>query len=188
MVGWGIFFIFLAFFSLISASTSGYEAGIGAAILWAAVGSILIARGRAKRKQREEQQRTIIVNNYTTPLPRGYQGAAVKASSRVVVSRRFPVAGVTFKNDDGTSRQQILREICKGEDDGVTNAWLEWYQYRGEDAYRVMTSAGCVGTVRKNDIVEAVTAIGAKTVDLEIEMFETEDGRALYRADLIADS
>jgi len=69
MVGLGVFFIFLALFSAISASTSGVAAAYGAAVLWAAVGSVLIARGRDRQKQKQSQQQTVIVNNYITQAP-----------------------------------------------------------------------------------------------------------------------
>lgn len=112
---------------------------------------------------------------------------AARASARVVRQKAFPVAGVTFRNDDGTSRQDILREICGGMEDGSATAWLEWFQYKGEDAYRVMTAEGCVGNVRRCDIREVVTAVGASDVELQVEYFETDDGRELYRADIMAD-
>ena len=69
MVGLGIFCIFLALFSAISAATSGAVAGFGVAVIWAAVGSLLIARGRDRQKQKQSQQQTVIVNNYITQVP-----------------------------------------------------------------------------------------------------------------------
>lgn len=189
MIIWGAIAILAAFGAL------GMGA-VAAAMFWAAVGSGLIAYGihRNRQKQQQAQQQTVIVNNYTMqqppvqpqpdPQPQP-SGMTIRATSGVVIQKRFAVAGVTFDNDDGSSRQEILREICEGDEDGDTEAWLEWYQYRGQDAYRVMTPHGCVGNVRKNDVREAVTAIGASKVDLAVEQFEREDGTLIYRADLI---
>lgn len=189
MIAWGVICII---FALVNIQTISYtEYGIGAVIFWAALGSVLIARGISKKREQAQlqaQQQTVIVNNYTMPAASGGQivrnTSALRATASVYQPKLFPVAGVTFQNDDGSSRQQILREICAGDEEGNTEAWLEWYQFNGRDAYRVMTPLGCVGNVRKNDVREAVTAIGAGKVDLDVELFETEDGRQIYRADL----
>lgn len=153
-------------------------------IFWAAVGSALIAYGihRNKQRQAQAQQQTVIVNNYT--MPQG-PGTVVRHTSSVPRRSVFPVAGVTFKNDDGSSRQEILRTICGGGEEGSTEAWLEWYQYRGEDAYRVVTPEGIVGNIRKSDIQAAVTAIGAEKVRLDVEQFENDDEVLIYRADVV---
>lgn len=158
-------------------------------LAWAAVGSALIAWGihRNKQKQSQAQQQTVIVNNYTTVPPAGQGSRIVRATSHVVSSKQFPVAGVTFSNDDGSPRQEILREICEGGKTGRTEAWLEWYEYHGSDAYRVMTPFGCVGNVRRNEIIPAVAAIGDRQVTLSAELFKTDDGREIYRADLVPD-
>ena len=44
-------------------------AALGAVVLWAAIGSVLIARGISKNKQKQSQQQTVIVNNYITQAP-----------------------------------------------------------------------------------------------------------------------
>lgn len=100
-------------------------------------------------------------------------------------TRAFPVAGVTFKNEDGSDRQGILRELCNGEDSGAAVAWLEWYQYNGKDAFRVVTDRGCIGNVHREDINRVLTAVGASVFELDIELFTTDDGRDIYRADMM---
>lgn len=99
----------------------------------------------------------------------------------------FSVAGVTFDNDDGTSRQEILREICEGDLDGVDeNCWLNPYLYNGEMALGVMTSFGCVGNIRRNDVEEVLerSKMSKTGARLQAELFETDDGREIYRADV----
>lgn len=46
-----------------------------AVVFWAAIGSILIARGISKNKQRQQQsqQQTVIVNNYIQQTPQEKQ-------------------------------------------------------------------------------------------------------------------
>ena len=187
MVVIGVVCIILAFTCISSGSVPGmdntpYMLG---AIVWAAIGSVLIAKGKAKKK--EAKKTDVIVNSYTVPQRPQTPVSRPAARVSVITSAIFPVAGVTFDNDDGSSRQEILREICGGKEEGETEAWLEWYQYRGQDAYHVMTPFGCVGNIRRCDIQNAVVSIGASSVGLEVSFFETDDGREIYRADVIVD-
>ena len=39
----------------------------------------------------------------------------------------FPVDGVTIPNDDGSSRQEILRTLCDNEDIAVAEVWFDDY-------------------------------------------------------------
>lgn len=52
------------------------------------------------------------------------------------------VAGVTFKNHDGSSRQEIL-SVCS-EIDRIT---LDYFTYRGKAAYAVLTKHGQIGNL-----------------------------------------
>ena len=45
------------------------DLALGGVVLWAAIGSVLIARGISKNKQKQSQQQTVIVNNYITQAP-----------------------------------------------------------------------------------------------------------------------
>ena len=99
----------------------------------------------------------------------------------------FPVAGVTFKNEDKTDRQQILREIALN-DDGSCAVAFEEDEEKGEDsAIRVMTEYGCVGHVRHNDKAKIRRFFDRKvnTMVLAVERFENDDGEKIYRADIV---
>jgi hypothetical protein len=99
----------------------------------------------------------------------------------------FPVAGVTFKNDDKTDRQQILREIALN-DDGSCAVTFEEDEEKGEDStIRVMTEYGCVGHVRHNDKAKIRRFFDRKvnTMVLAVERFENDDGEKIYRADIV---
>ena len=184
MIILGIFCVLLAFTSLSIVQFSAMGAVLP--VFWAAVASVLIAKGIDNRKRKAQKAEPIAEKPEPVKEPPKRPAPRV-AHASVVKHRYFPVAGVTFHNDDGTSRQKILRELCDGDDFGYDSAWLEWYKYKNEDAYRVMTSEGCVGNVRRSDIREAVIAIGADTVGLNIETFENDDGKTIYRADLVVD-
>lgn len=99
---------------------------------------------------------------------------------------RFPVAGVTFKNEDGTDRQAFLREVALNED-GRTEVWFDEDEDLGEaSAIKVMTEYGCVGFIRRSDKSELRRFFGRTTQSssLEVERFTNDDGQSIYRADV----
>lgn len=188
MIIWGILAIIGAFGAL------GMGA-IGAAVFWAAVGSGLIAYGihRNKQRQQQTQQQTVIVNNYTMPpqasAPKA-PGMTVRATASVVTtSDGFSVAGVTFQNEDGSSRQDILRAVCAGKKRGQSDVVLEQFDYKGSPAVRVLTPAGCVGNVRRTDLDEVLeTMSGPYEAYIEVNSFVNDKGQEIWRADLFVDA
>ena len=207
MIIWGAIAILAAFGAL------GMGA-VAAAMFWAAVGSVLIAYGihRNKQKQSQSQQQTVIVNNYAappsadstpTPSPSGSSGikhesveeftkrlddrqARIDRDRQRFVRLSFPVAGVTFQNEDKTDRQQILREIALNED-GFCDVWFDEDEDLGEDSgIRVMTELGCVGFLRRSDKKEVHRFFDKMTHSrfLSVERFENDDGQRIYRADV----
>lgn len=99
---------------------------------------------------------------------------------------RFPVAGVTFKNDDGTDRQKILREIALNAD-GYAEVWFEEDEELGDESgIRVLTDYGCVGYVRRSDKTAIRRFFDRMTNSriLSVERFENDDGEKIYRADV----
>lgn len=75
----------------------------------------------------------------------------------------FRVAGTTFDNDDGTSRQEILRHLKFGDEpwaDGPEdlNAELEETEYNGETAFAVLINGYQVGNVPRANIPQVITA------------------------------
>jgi hypothetical protein len=128
------------------------------------------ARTDAERKQREERE------------------AAVKAFQERYIHEKFPVAGVTFQNDDKTDRQKILLEISFNER-AETSAWLEEEapELGEESGIRVMTDYGCVGYIRRSDKPLARRFEGKTicTSYLSVEQFTNDEGRSIYRADIV---
>lgn len=190
MIVWGVICIILALTSMQTVAWSEY--GYAAVGFWALLGSVLIARGihRNKQRQTQTQQQTVIVNNYTTPAQPKPSGMTVRATSGADIgSDCFSVAGVTFQNEDGSSRQDILRAICAGKSRGQSDVELEQYDYKGSAAIRILTPEGCVGNVRRTDVADVLEMMsGSYEAYIEVNSFVGEEGREIYRADLYVDA
>jgi len=70
----------------------------------------------------------------------------------------FRVAGVTFENDDGESRQDILQDL-RGEDPDDLVAELQATEYNGEPAVAVLVNGRQVGNVPKKLVREVSAAM-----------------------------
>lgn len=69
---------------------------------------------------------------------------------------KFKVVGVTFKNEDGKSRQTLLRKLHFGDapfnsDEGV-DITIERGEYQGEPAFSVFAEGHQVGNISKDDV------------------------------------
>ena len=105
------------------------------------------------------------------------------------------IVGVTFDNDDGTSRQKILRDYYVTGVEG-SDLNLEEYEYKGKPAVRVLLDDQCVGNIPKNRVDELLPIMDRlEKASIDIEVFtpdEDEDepeerkrrGPQIYRADL----
>ncbi len=82
----------------------------------------------------------------------------------------FKLAGVTFNNDDGTSRQSVLRAINFKDAPFTNGAELELnsYTYDGQPAYAVLANGKQLGNVPRDSVqfitdnfsrIEAITNI-----------------------------
>lgn len=104
------------------------------------------------------------------------------------------LVGVTFKNEDGTSRQAILKEMSLSRNNNDLS--MEVYDFNGEDAIRVLYKGQCCGNIPK-DIVPEVLAIEDKMDHciINVDSFDADDFYSkdasryvskskIYRADL----
>lgn len=94
------------------------------------------------------------------------------------------IAGVTFDNDDGSSRQKILRNLAAKS--GSDEVELQEYNYKGHPAVRVLISGQCIGNIPKERVQEALAVmdIGVENAHLNVESFNASDRGRTYRADL----
>lgn len=92
------------------------------------------------------------------------------------------VAGVTFKNADGSSRQANLKDL---EVSGVNNVQLVQFEYQGEPALRVVVDGMEIGNVPA-DVVPEVLEIMPRIDNIMciVSTFDNDSGRRIYRADL----
>lgn len=105
------------------------------------------------------------------------------------------LVGVTFDNEDGTSRQRILKDYYISGVKG-SELSLEEYEYRGKPAVRVLLDDQCVGNIPKTRVGELLPIMDRlESVAIDIEAFtpdydedDTEErrrrGSKIYRADL----
>lgn len=82
------------------------------------------------------------------------------------------VVGITFKNNDGTDRQEILSFVCDG--DPVV---IEYYEYRGDPAYSVSTVDGDqIGNLSKELAADIRRKYGDCAFDAHIsELYDFDD-------------
>ena len=105
------------------------------------------------------------------------------------------LAGVTFDNEDGTSRQKLLRDYMARKTDATMN--LEEFEYKGEPAVRVLIDGQCVGNIPRSHVAEVLDVMDRlENAHLDVEIFYPEDaeddeedrarrrGEKIYRADL----
>jgi hypothetical protein len=102
---------------------------------------------------------------------------------------RISVVGVTFDNDDGSSRQRILKAIYQENNLGINataDATLERYEYKGKPAVRVLVDERCIGNIGRDDLPQVLSVLDrVEQVSADIEHFANDDDEKIYRADLI---
>lgn len=76
--------------------------------------------------------------------------------------REFKVAGVTSENDDGSSRQSILKSIYDKQPpfDRSQAVMLKKYDYNGEPAFAVIINGYQIGSLHTEDVATLVKADG----------------------------
>lgn len=103
------------------------------------------------------------------------------------------IAGVTFENEDGSSRQRILRDAFREESCG--SVVLETYKFKGSDAIAVYYEDKRIGNIPKDRIKEVIAVMDRISAGkLTVDRFRPDDddesearglGGFIYRADLL---
>ena len=149
-----IIFIVLAVLFAVSGLTalpdSNYTGGVGCIVIAAVFGFLAFKTGNKAPQAAGQAQNT---------------AAPVRASgSRLVDTIRTKLAGVTFENEDGENRQDILSRM-----DGSEDITVEKYTYNGEPAAYVK----CGGKV-----------LGNLSAELAKDLFR-KDPNAAYEAQIL---
>lgn len=76
---------------------------------------------------------------------------------------KFKVAGTTYKNDDGSDRQDILRHIKFKDAPYVTgdsmDVHIQPYEYEGKTAYKCLVNGYMIGNVPNDQVAEVSEAM-----------------------------
>lgn len=145
------------------------------------------------RRMKEEQEKKLQELQKKREEEKAQRDAQRKAwddlHGRIVV----PVSGVTFDNEDGTSRQKILKDLKVSGGDAYLN--LEEYEYKGSPAIRITVNDMCIGNVPKSRVAEVSSIMDRlENGRVDIEKFTPEDedddghrrgSSTIYRADLV---
>lgn len=94
----------------------------------------------------------IRAKNKPAPAP---EAAPVKpAANSEFEHKTLKLSGVSFKNDDGTPRQGILRKMKFGDPpfDGETELELSRYEYEGKPALAVLANGLQIGNIPAADV------------------------------------
>ncbi len=114
-----------------------------------------------------------MANIDTTPLPSAEPVKPVETYEFY----RVKTVGVTFNNDDGTSRQDLIRKMYYHEppfENKEAELALERYEYRGKPAYKVLVNDCQIGNLSKAD---------AEYVDANMDRFVTLCGADIVGGD-----
>lgn len=127
----------------------------------------IIAKKEPDTKSKEKEH---AAQQQPKDQPRQESGTAQETSHRahriessVVVPFRhnYRVVGVTFDNEDGASRQDILEAIANAEPPyEVCEVSLDRYEYREETAVAVNVNGDQIGNISKKDIDEVLDDLG----------------------------
>ena len=115
---------------------------------------------RCKRVSKASPQSAPGANPAASSAPRVPSSPASAPSASVPVSDytfvNFHVAGTTFKNDDQSDRQTILRHIKFQDPPYVTSGDVEVqikeYEFRGQQAFRCLVNGYEIGNVPRDKI------------------------------------
>ena len=152
------------------------------AFICVVLGAIFMGKPRPQPDEEEEEEasdRELV--RVDAPLQK------VRTAGAEHRRRSVPVHGVTVNNDDGSSRQEILRDLCDGEDMAIVELWFDDYLFGGKLHIRVMTDRGCIGEIRLKD-VPTVRSYFGKSVRMiygELNREERENGTEVYLADVV---
>lgn len=125
---------------------------------------LIITCARPSKKQRQAMQAQLQQAAQQNSRPAG----SADQSDNTVKTIEFNVAGVSYKNDDGTSRQDILRALRFGDEpyasaSGDMDVDIEETTYNEETAFEVHINGYLVGFVPKAKVSQVKKAMDTFT-------------------------
>ena len=173
----------------------GWPSFLGGAALFLLAAVYLFRRNRAADRacdavelQRIEADRLLREKLQAEQAGREQRQAEWEATHGRIETK---LAGVTFDNEDGRSRQQILKAAMAEDCSGVVT--LENYEHKGAEAIRVEYEGECIGTIPRDRVAEILPVMKRISAGcLHVSRFVPEDedaetsraGGVIYRADL----
>lgn len=158
---------------------------VGLFILFAALGALieksyltfvlLLALGAAAMFFGISSLRRLVSDKKALKHPvKDAQETPAEKSVRTHGNMTFKVAGVTFENEDGKSRQALLKKAYSADCMGTVT--FEEYKYRGKPAVKVLYDGSAIGNVPADKVREFLDVSDRITyVDLDIQKFTPED-------------
>lgn len=162
---------------------AGIKQGDKALLGGVALAALFVFLGLRKLKTIKPESQTLRTAS-PAPIQRAAAPQPPKPSYYFV---NFSVAGTTYKNDDGTERQVILRHL-KFQDlpyaaDDNYDVQIQPYEYKGKPAYKCVVNGYMVGNVPAvviPQVEEAMRHDDVAVTGFDITGGGTSDGKKLF--------
>ena len=187
-----------SFISILATKSGGGGSGVSTFLM--AVGFFAAAFLLKRRNDREAREYARAVKQQRRAEQAAKEKSLTAREERAARQREWErahgristkIKGVTFKNEDGSSRQHILKEAMAEECCGGIS--LEQFEENGEEGIAVYYDGDCVGFVPRDRVAEISAVMSRISAGhLTVERFRPEDeddedrgiGGYIYRADL----
>lgn len=148
----GILFALIAFASFGQGNSA---AGLGGLV----VAALLVIIG-VRRRNKRKAKHAIAAAEATAPMPQPAPEAAPKPAYSFI---QMKVAGVTYANDDGTNRQDILRDIQRGkppfDDRSNLHVVIQPTTFDGKNAYAILVNGVKIGNAPREIVPKLDVAV-----------------------------
>lgn len=157
--------------SALSSFANGGEGGFITLVF----GAILIGWWYLQNKEAEERAKAAAVKEDEIDFD--------DFDDEFLTIEEFKVAGVTFDNDDGSSRQEILKNIV--DNGGSADATFKEYEFNGKPAIAVYADGKCIGSIPRGS-AKKVRSLIAKDLSaiISANKFVNEEGKEIYYAEV----
>lgn len=163
----------------LSSAFFGIIAGVALICMW------IIKNKRARLKKNQYSYRRPNrqdLTNESDNAPEVENGKNIE-----VYRRHHHLVGVSFKNDDGSSRQKMLKKIAKENEkddpEWFPNITIEQYDYQGSPAIGVYADDYQIGNISKDEVDDVLK--NHDTIrSIDINVFGGDSGKS-YGAEIV---